>query len=102
MDYPSHSFVIDRKEAGELFAHVSHPTDEETRLYESLWNELQDESHFRPTILPGRHKQEKQNDEIRQINAGHATPIDNSSTGVVARRAASSVREVRQSRKNDE
>ncbi|RIY41977.1 SDH family Clp fold serine proteinase [Neopusillimonas maritima] len=51
-DYPSHSFVIDRKEAGTLFANVSHPTEMEVSIYERLWDHMQDESNFGPIVLP--------------------------------------------------
>ncbi len=36
-DYPSHGFVIDRKEAGELFHRVSHLTDEEKQFSRKFW-----------------------------------------------------------------
>ena len=53
-DYPSHSFVIDRKEAGTIFKNVSHPTNEETLFFEELWVQLQDESGIGPLILPNK------------------------------------------------
>ncbi|WP_414488427.1 SDH family Clp fold serine proteinase [Stenotrophomonas maltophilia] len=35
--YPAHGFVIDRKEAGELFTKVGHPTKEEQDLTDAFW-----------------------------------------------------------------
>ncbi len=42
--YPSHSFVIDRKEAGELFKHVHHLNHEETTICGIFTALLDDES----------------------------------------------------------
>lgn len=50
--YPSHNFVIDRKEAGTLFAKVEHPSPEETAFYEAHWPALKDETNFGPEIYP--------------------------------------------------
>jgi len=63
-DYPSHSFVIDRKEAGTLFANVSHPDSQEIVVYEQLWAHFEDESDFGPVVLPGQQtKDSNENDE---------------------------------------
>lgn len=49
--YPSHSFVIDRKEAKELFTNVSAPTQEEQDLCDSIWQVLATETAFGPMLL---------------------------------------------------
>jgi hypothetical protein len=49
--YPSHSFVIDRKEAKELFHHVSDLTSEEANFAESIWSKLEDEIDFGPHLV---------------------------------------------------
>jgi AraC-like DNA-binding protein len=49
--YPSHSFVIDRKEAGELFNHVGHPTAEETTICRTLSLALNEESGRDPLFI---------------------------------------------------
>lgn len=37
-DYPAHAFVIDRKEAGELFENVGHMSPEERNLADEFWH----------------------------------------------------------------
>lgn len=82
-DYPSHSFVIDRKEAATLFKNVSHPTNDEISIYEKLWDHLQDESGFGPVVIPGETKNDSQehatsniskNDDSTQPNTIEADP----------------------------
>jgi len=50
-DYPSHSFVIDRKEAGEIFKEVSAPSKAEKALYTALWALVQEETEFGPEFI---------------------------------------------------
>lgn len=49
--YPSHSFVIDRKEAKELFHRVTELTTEEANFAESLWSKLEDEVDLAPHVI---------------------------------------------------
>jgi hypothetical protein len=49
--YPSHSFVIDRKEASELFSSVQHPSAEEKEFCRILWNVLGEQSGYGPTFI---------------------------------------------------
>lgn len=49
--YPSHSFVIDRKEAKDLFHRVGPMTPEERRLCDTLWNLLESQRDIGPIIL---------------------------------------------------
>jgi Serine dehydrogenase proteinase len=49
--YPSHSFVIDRKEAKELFNNVDHPTELECALSEIFWEKFQTETNFGPQLI---------------------------------------------------
>lgn len=72
-DYPSHSFVIDRKEAGQLFAKVGHPTEGEIIFYERFWNKLQDESNFGPYVLSSESAQEKYDNENDKPEASDVT-----------------------------
>lgn len=51
VEYPSHGFVIDRKEAKELFHRVSDLTAEEVNFTQSIWQLLQDENEFGPHLL---------------------------------------------------
>lgn len=44
--YPSHSFVIDRKEAKDLFKKVGPPTSSETELIRQLWFAMREEGQF--------------------------------------------------------
>jgi hypothetical protein len=50
-DYPSHSFVIDRKEAGEIFKSVESPTQAEKELYSAMWVILEEEADFGPEFI---------------------------------------------------
>lgn len=52
--YPSHGFVIDRKEAGELFQQVSPLTVEESALCTVLWDVLGEESGEPPAFITSR------------------------------------------------
>lgn len=56
VEYPSHGFVIDRKEAKQLFHRVSDLTTEEATFTQSIWQLLQDENEFGPHMLraPGK------------------------------------------------
>lgn len=72
--YPSHSFVIDRKEAGNLFKNVGHPSELETRICETLWPHLQDESDYGPVVWPGNEAKDGENDE--QDNEGDDRDVE--------------------------
>lgn len=50
-EYPSHAFVIDRKEAKEIFKKVDHPTDTECQIAESHWSQLVTETGFGPAFV---------------------------------------------------
>jgi hypothetical protein len=50
-DYPAHGFVIDRKEAGTLFATVSAPTDRENEFCFTLWGLLESQQNFGPEFI---------------------------------------------------
>lgn len=49
--YPAHGFVIDRKEAGELFHRVSHLTKEEQAFCKAFWNHVGFEEENLPPIF---------------------------------------------------
>ncbi|MFY3138033.1 SDH family Clp fold serine proteinase [Achromobacter xylosoxidans] len=49
--YPSHGFVIDRKEAKELFNSVTKPTEKESKLTSVAWEILRDEAEIGPLFL---------------------------------------------------
>jgi hypothetical protein len=51
IEYPSHGFVIDRKEAKQLFHRVSDLATEEANFTQSIWQILQDENGFGPHML---------------------------------------------------
>ncbi|SFC62160.1 hypothetical protein [Collimonas sp. OK412] len=70
--YPSHSFVIDRKEASELFTCVQSPTKEENDFCRTLWHVLGEQSGQGPMFIRDE-KQGEQNDELIEANpAGQA------------------------------
>ncbi|MDN7751770.1 SDH family Clp fold serine proteinase [Burkholderia gladioli] len=50
--YPSHSFVIDRKEAKQLFNSVHTPTVAESKICSILWSQLSEQRHVGPMFLP--------------------------------------------------
>ncbi|WP_374481349.1 hypothetical protein [Zoogloea sp.] len=50
-EYPSHSFVIDRKEATELFVRVLHPTQAEVDFCRTIWTVVETESGLGPLIF---------------------------------------------------
>lgn len=58
--YPSHSFVIDRKEAKDLFNSVGPMTKEENNISQTLWSDLSTETDFGPLVLhvPDTHQGE--------------------------------------------
>lgn len=70
--YPSHRFVIDRKEAGELFKHVRHPSKEESRICLILWGLLGEESGQLPIFVrnePEKHSGGQHDDTIENGTA---------------------------------
>jgi len=50
-DYPSHSFVIDRKEATELYVRIFHPTDAERDFCRTIWSDIATQTDVGPFIL---------------------------------------------------
>ena len=50
-EYPAHGFVIDRKEAAELFRTVCAPTDEEENFCITLWPFLETQHDFGPEFI---------------------------------------------------
>lgn len=50
-NYPSHSFVIDRAEAAELFRHVECPSSEEVAICDTLWEFLSGPAEISPSYL---------------------------------------------------
>jgi hypothetical protein len=50
--YPSHGFVIDRKEAKTLFSSVHTPTEAEQTLCSILWPQLGDQTNSGPYFVP--------------------------------------------------
>jgi hypothetical protein len=70
--YPAHSFVIDRKEASQLFNTVQHPTNGEAELCRILWHVLGEQSNVPPLfILEQPIDQGVQHDGINQNNGEH-------------------------------
>ena len=68
--YPSHSFVIDRKEASELFTSVQKPTKEEGDFCHILWNVLGEQSGHGPDFIrKERADQGENNDEFIETSA---------------------------------
>ncbi|CAM2154525.1 SppA protein [Paraburkholderia tropica] len=51
LGYPSHGFVIDRKEASSLFNSVHHPHPSEVEFFMSEWPKLAEQSGFGPTYV---------------------------------------------------
>ena len=49
--YPSHGFVIDRKEARELFKNIQTPTTEESAICDLFWKFLSEESGQKPRFI---------------------------------------------------
>lgn len=49
--YPSHGFVIDRREARELFTSVTAPTTAEGAVVQAMWHYMADETGFGPEII---------------------------------------------------
>ena len=49
--YPSHTFVIDRKEAGTLFRHTQHPVPEENAICRILWELMGEPSDHDPVYI---------------------------------------------------
>lgn len=88
-DYPSHGFVIDRKEAGDIFKNVSHPSDEEKHIIESLWSVLQQQTEITPIFLSGGEINESEQTEsanrshnqIDEAQPTNNTKKSNGSTG---------------------
>lgn len=50
-EYPAHGFVIDRKEAGELFTSVESPTKEEDEFCMTHWGIFQDQTDNPPVFI---------------------------------------------------
>lgn len=50
--YPSHNFVIDRKECTEIFSSVAAPSDLEVKIYLAFWEHLHEESDYGPIVVP--------------------------------------------------
>lgn len=74
--YPSHSFVIDRKEAAELFTNVQAPSMEENDFCCAFWYSLGEQSGQGPMYI--RSNDEKDNDRINQDDYPTTTkPSDN-------------------------
>lgn len=74
MGYPSHGFVIDRKEAATLFNHVCHPTDDEDAFCRALWGNFQDENGFGPFVLSREH--EGDSNEHQDASVDDASPAN--------------------------
>lgn len=51
MQYPSHGFVIDRREARELFKRVSHPSEAEQTFVDSAWARLHRPAEIDPVVF---------------------------------------------------
>ncbi len=51
LSYPSHGFVIDRKEAKELFVLVSRPSEKEVAFIENYWHILGQQGEVTPLLL---------------------------------------------------
>lgn len=50
-NYPAHGFVIDRKEASELFNNVQKPTAEEDEFCKNFWNVLGEQAGVGPLFI---------------------------------------------------
>lgn len=88
-EYPAHGFVIDRKEAAELFRTVTSPTEEEQKFCNTLWVHLESQADYGPefAVLP-----EESGEDDEQVTA---TPSEqskgrsNGQNGPVVRRPLS-------------
>lgn len=49
--YPAHGFVLDRKEAKELFNTVHHPSDVEDAFCRALWHIFKEQGNFGPQYI---------------------------------------------------
>lgn len=70
-DYPSHSFVIDRKEARDLFNNVSAPTKEEDDFGRILWHVLGEETGHGPLFI---HRQGEPDGRDTQVQNAEPAP----------------------------
>lgn len=82
--YPSHSFVIDRKEAKELFNRVSPLTPAEKNFCDTVWHALADQSSYALMITPPNSDSSNETDheDAKKPNAsGEASqPADDNAT----------------------
>lgn len=83
--YPSHDFVIDRKEASELFSRVQSLSAEEVAVSSALWFAIEDESNYGPHILNvvvtgEEHDGDEQVAGQADGDAGDFQPIDTGGT----------------------
>lgn len=71
VDYPSHSFVIDRKEARELFTSVEPMTTTEAQMVDALWYLLSEQDDFCYVAEP-----EPEIQAAEPEGAAHDEPVD--------------------------
>lgn len=81
--YPSHGFIIDRKEARTLFNDVAKPSDDLEMLGESAWNEalnagVLESERVQPII---RFMNDERPNEDQRVTTKHPTARINSRTG---------------------
>jgi hypothetical protein len=79
-DYPAHGFVIDRKEANELFNRVHHMTAEEMALCECVWALVEDQCDVEPIFVefpaeePGKNYEDAEGRGDEQHGANEVEP----------------------------
>lgn len=83
-DYPSHTFVIDKKEAKDLFVNVRDPSKSETVLIEMLGQLVRNPDKSPALFYLSKPKQEKQNEGDNETGSGTPENSGGTSDGAVA------------------
>lgn len=65
--YPAHGFVIDRKEAAELFNRVTAPTEAERKVCDALWDVIGEEVGLDPFFIIDLAKDQAENSDEDQV-----------------------------------
>lgn len=64
--YPSHGFVIDRKEANEIFNRVGHPFENEYEIFNTYREQLSTQTGFGPLLIEAGAKKEGENEQTEE------------------------------------
>lgn len=74
--YPSHSFVIDRKEAKEIFTRVTALTEQEQQLVDATWHILCAQHRLATFVEPEANDTPESNDDNHQGSNHGQPPLD--------------------------